>query len=292
MNRTLSLAAVACALLACDSTKTKPDAPEATEPTAAATNGAAAAQSPEEKEAKPATKSEKNPNVIATSAGDAVITALEHGSVRISWSGKTIYVDPTTSALEAAGGEAPKGDLVLITHLHGDHLDPGAIAKVRAEGAPVVAPQAAIDKAGDDLPGPTLMKNGQREAFLDGAVEVEAVPMYNLVRKRDNGEFFHPKGMGNGYVVTMGGARFYFSGDTECTPEMKALESIDAAFVCMNLPYTMIPEEAAECVKAFEPKVLYPYHYRGQDPGKLVGLLGEDSPVEVRQLEWYPEKGE
>ena len=161
---------------------------------------------------------------------------------------------------------------------------------MRAEGAPVVAPKAAIDKAGEALPSPTAMANGEKATFFEGAVEVEAVEMYNLVRKRESGEFFHPKGMGNGYVVTMGGARLYFSGDTECTPEMKALEDIDAAFVCMNLPYTMTPEEAAVCVKAFAPKVLYPYHYRGQDPTKLPALLGEGSPVEVRQLEWYPAK--
>jgi L-ascorbate metabolism protein UlaG (beta-lactamase superfamily) len=227
------------------------------------------------------------PNEIAAADEPIKVTPFGHGSLMLSYKGKNIYIDPVANELPE--GDLARADLVLVTHIHGDHLDPASIARVRKDGAPVVSPASVAEKAGAELPEPTIMANGDSEKFLDGAVEVEAVAMYNLVRKRDNGEFFHPKGRGNGYVLTLGGKRIYISGDTECTPEMKALENIDAAFVCMNLPYTMTVEEAGGCLAEFKPKVAYPYHHRDQDPGKLEGMLqGKD--VEVTILEWYPEK--
>jgi L-ascorbate metabolism protein UlaG (beta-lactamase superfamily) len=226
---------------------------------------------------------------IETDQGEVKVTPLEHGSLMLGFGERTIYVDPTSAALEHADKPLPKGDLVLVTHIHGDHLDPQAISKVRGEGAAVIVPQSVADEAGDALPNPKIIANGETTEAFDGSLEIEAFPMYNLVRKRDNGEFYHPKGRGNAYILTMDGARVYISGDTECTPEMKALEDIDAAFLSMNLPYTMPPSEAAECVRAFEPDVLYPYHFRGQNPEELNGLLGADSEVEVRLLQWYPE---
>ena len=128
--------------------------------------------------------------------------------------------------------------------------------------------------------------------------------MYNLVRGPEAGKLFHDKGRGNGYVVTFGDKRVYLSGDTECTPEMKALTEIDVAFVCMNLPYTMTPEEAAGCVAAFDPKVVYPYHYGESDLTKFSSALaaeqGKDAkaegqvahPVasEIRLRDWYMKK--
>ncbi len=116
---------------------------------------------------------------------------------------------------------------------------------------------------------------------------IEAVPAYNMKRGPSAGEFFHPRGRDNGYVLTYGGKRIYFSADTEGTPEMRALKDIDLAFVCMNLPYTMPPEEAAEAVRAFHPKVAIPYHYRGSDPSVFQKRLA-GSGVEVRLLDWYP----
>ncbi len=127
--------------------------------------------------------------------------------------------------------------------------------------------------------------NGETKTFA--GVTVEAVPMYNLQRGPQPGQLFHTKGRGNGYVVTVGGKRLYFAGDTECTPEMKALKNIDAAFVPMNLPYTMPPAEAAECVAAFQPKIVYPYHYRGSNVEEFTAAL-KGKGVEVRALNWYP----
>jgi len=129
------------------------------------------------------------------------------------------------------------------------------------------------------------MPNGETKTVA--GVSIEAVPMYNLQRGPAPGQLFHTKGRGNGYVLTLGSQRVYIAGDTECTDEMRALKNIDIAFIPMNLPYTMPPTEAAECVKAFRPKVVYPYHYRGQNPEEFKAAL-KDVPVEVRLLEWYP----
>lgn len=124
------------------------------------------------------------------------------------------------------------------------------------------------------------MKNGDIQTVL--GIKVEAVPAYNLVHKRDNGQFFHPKGIGNGYVLTFGDKRIYVAGDTENIPEMKALQGIDCAFLPMNLPYTMTPEMVSDAAKAFKPKILYPYHYGDTDPTKLMELLKDTPNIEVR----------
>ena len=222
-------------------------------------------------------------------AGEVQVMPLQHGSFMLLWNGRAIAVDPVTGALEAHEGDEPKADLILLTDIHGDHLDPEAVATIRKPDSIVIAPQAVVDKAGDALPESRVMANGDTATLMDGAVTVEATPMYNLERTRpDSGEPFHVKGRGNGYLLTLGDKRVYISGDTECTPEMKALEDIDIAFVCMNLPYTMPVEEAAMCIREFQPKVVYPFHFRGQDPSRLDGLLGEDSSTDVRLLDWYP----
>ena len=215
---------------------------------------------------------------IPATGGDILITPITHASVQIEHAGKVIHVDPVGAANYA---QAPAGDLVLITHIHGDHLDPAAIAKVRKPGAPVVAPEEAAAK----IEGVTVMGNGETRTVA--GVPIEAIAAYNLTRGPSAGQFFHPKGRGNGYVLTLGGKRIYLSGDTECTPEMKALTNIDAAFISMNLPYTMPTSEAAECAKAFKPRIVYPYHYRGQNLDELVAAL-KGQPIEVRRLEWYP----
>ena len=215
---------------------------------------------------------------IAATGGDIVITPITHASVQIEFAGKVIHVDPIGAANYA---QAPAGDLVLITDIHGDHLDPAVIAKVRKPGAPVVAPEAAAAK----IEGATVMANGDTRTVA--GVAIEAIAAYNLTRGPSAGQFFHTKGCGNGYVLTLGGKRIYVSGDTECTPEMKALKNIDAAFISMNLPYAMPPTEAAECAKAFKPRIVYPYHYRGQNLDELVAAL-KGEPIEVRRLNWYP----
>ncbi len=218
-------------------------------------------------------------DVFKTEAGSLRVVPIGHGTLRLEHAGQQIYVDPhDVSKLEGA----PKADLVLITDIHQDHHDPKALAAVRTADTVVVAPPA-LSK---ELPGATFMKNGERRTIA--GVAVEALPMYNLKRGPKPGEVFHPKGRGNGYLLSLGGKRVYVAGDTECTPEMKALKDIDIAFVPMNLPYTMPPEEAAECVAAFRPKVVYPYHFRGSNLGGFEAALADVPGVEVRIRDWYP----
>jgi L-ascorbate metabolism protein UlaG (beta-lactamase superfamily) len=214
---------------------------------------------------------------FATSKGSLDVTPLNHASLLLGWSGKSFYVDPTMVAL--ADPTLPKADVIFVTDIHPDHLDPAAIARVSKEGTLIVGPPAVAEKAHVDV----VIKNGDAQDVT--GVGAEAVPMYNLVRGPAPGALYHDKGRGNGYVLEFGGLRVYLSGDTECTPEMRALSRIDVAFVCMNLPYTMPPAEALQCVKAFHPKVLLPYHYRGSDLRDLRGLAAQG--VEVRTRNWY-----
>ncbi len=219
------------------------------------------------------------PDQVATEAGPITVVPLSHATLRIDFDGKHIYVDPWT---KAPLPDSPKADLVLITDIHGDHLDPLGVDQVTGQGTVVVGPPAVAES----LRGTRVMKNGEQMELA--GVMVQAVPMYNNVRGPEAGKLFHDKGRGNGYVLTLGGKRVYISGDTECTEEMKELENIDVAFVCMNLPYTMPPQEAAECVNAFRPKIVYPYHFRGSDLSVFQkGITGEG--IEVRIRDWYPE---
>src|SRR5882757_2824856 len=216
--------------------------------------------------------------IFPTSAGPVSITPLNHASTLIQASGKTIYLDPVKPVNFS---ERPKADLILITDIHGDHMDPDSIKEVSKGGTEILAPAAVVQTVTTAKP----IANEETKKWQHWTIE--AIPAYNLKRGPSPGKFFHDKGRGNGYVLTYGGKRFYFSGDTEGVPEMRALKNIDVAFVCMNLPYTMPPDEAADAVKAFHPKIAIPYHYRGSDLSvfqkRLVG-----TGIEVRLLEWYP----
>jgi L-ascorbate metabolism protein UlaG (beta-lactamase superfamily) len=213
-----------------------------------------------------------------TSAGPVKITPVYHASLVIEAGGKVIIIDPAKPASFAG---LPQADLVLITDIHGDHMDPDLIKTVSKAGTEIIAPPAVVKTVTTASP----ISNGQKKTW--GAWTIEAIPMYNLTRGPAAGKFFHDKGRGNGYVLTYGGKRFYFSGDTENIPEMRALKNIDVAFVCMNLPYTMTPDEAADAVKAFHPKVVIPYHYQGQDTTVFQKDLA-GTGIEVRLLEFYP----
>jgi L-ascorbate metabolism protein UlaG (beta-lactamase superfamily) len=213
-------------------------------------------------------------DTIKTSAGNLEITFIGHGSLMMSFGGKTVYVDPWSRLADYA--TLPKADLILITHEHGDHMDPKALDQVRNAKTIILLTQ----KCADQVKGGTVMKNGDVRTEL--GIGVEAVPAYNLEHKRPDGRPFHPKGEGNGYVLTFAGTRVYVAGDTENTPEMKALKGIDIAFLPMNLPYTMTPQMAADAALAFRPHVLYPYHYGETDPGILAGLLKDAKDIEVR----------
>lgn len=213
-------------------------------------------------------------DVIKTSAGDLEITFIGHASLMLAFGGKVIHVDPYSRLADYT--KLPKADLVFLTHDHADHLDPAALQDVRTANTIVVLPPVCAKK----VTGGKVMTNGDVRIVL--GIKVEAVPAYNLVHKRDNGQAFHPKDEGNGYVLTFGDKRIYVAGDTENTPEMKALKRIDCAFLPMNLPYTMTPEMVADAAKAFKPKILYPYHYGDTDPAKLTELLAGEPAIEVR----------
>jgi L-ascorbate metabolism protein UlaG (beta-lactamase superfamily) len=210
------------------------------------------------------------------SAGRIRFHPVHHATLYLDVAGKIVWLDPAGDKTPAE----PKADVILITDIHGDHLDDEAVARLKKPGTRVLGPAAVAGK----LPATERVANGERRDL--GFMQVEAVPMYNVQRGPAPGKLFHDKGRGNGYVLVIGERRVYVSGDTECIPEMKALERIDVAFVCMNVPYTMPPNEAAECVQAFRPKVLYPYHFRGSDLGELdLKLAG--SGVEIRKRAWY-----
>jgi len=220
----------------------------------------------------------------AVKGGELTIQPINHATLVLSYQGKNIYVDPTGGADAFKGITAP--DMILITDIHGDHLDPKTIDAVNTAHAVLVVPQAVADKlpATTDKSKLVILKNGDKTTQL--GISIEAIPMYNLP---ESPTAMHTKGRGNGYVLTIGGKNIYISGDTSDIPEMRGLKNIDIAFVCMNLPYTMDVATAAGGVLAFKPKVVYPYHYRGQDTNQFKALVNAGDPkIDVRLRNWYP----
>lgn len=213
-------------------------------------------------------------DVLDSAMGDLVATFIGHGSLMLEFNDQIIQIDPWSQAADYAF--LPKADIVLITHNHPDHLDPVALKKTRHPNSTVIISESCLAT----VPDGQVMQNGEARA-LDG-IGIMALPAYNLVHKRENGEPYHRKGEGNGYLLTFNKTRVYIAGDTENIPEMAELKDIDYAFLPMNLPYTMTPEMVAEAVRAFKPKVVYPYHYGDTDPAKLVELLKDLPEVEVR----------
>jgi L-ascorbate metabolism protein UlaG (beta-lactamase superfamily) len=215
-------------------------------------------------------------DTLPTSAGEIIIHPVAHASLALINGARVIYADPAKESF--AGLPAPTG--ILITHAHGDHFDPESLLKI-AGAAQIVTTEEVMGKMPDPLKAQTkVLKNGE-SGTIDG-LPVQAIGAYNTTPDRAK---YHPKGAGNGYVVTFGDKKIYIAGDTEETPDMDALTGIDVAFLPMNLPYTMTEEQAAAAVKAFRPKVVYPYHYRGSDTQKFKDLVGDAS--EVRLLDWY-----
>ena len=230
----------------------------------------------------------KSPSSGATEMDDGIkIIPIEHATLILEWNNITVYIDPVGGKEAFNGQKTP--DLILITDIHGDHLNVETLKALHTSKAKIMAPQAVADKIPEAFtPQIDVLNNGDSKQRF--GITVEAIPMYNL---REEAKKFHEKGRGNGYVLNMGGQRLYFSGDTEDIPEMRSLENIDKAFVCMNLPYTMTVESAADAVLAFTPKQVYPYHYRGRpdvsDVSKFKALVNAGNPqIEVVQLDWYP----
>jgi L-ascorbate metabolism protein UlaG (beta-lactamase superfamily) len=213
-------------------------------------------------------------DTIETSAGDLEITFIEHGTLMFLFGETVIHIDPWSRLADYS--KFPKADVILFTHHHGDHLDPVALKQVRTESTIVILTELCAKHIEHGI----IMKNGDKHNI--SGIEILAVPAYNLVHKRESGEYYHPKGEGNGYVLTFGDTRVYVAGDTENTPEMKTLENIDYAFLPMNVPYTMTPEMVADAINAFKPTVLYPYHYGNTDVSKLIELLKDNHDTEVR----------
>jgi len=211
---------------------------------------------------------------IKTSAGDLIITFVGHGTIMMSFGGRIIHVDPVTQMADYT--KMPKADLILITHEHPDHFDLGAINLIKTAKTIIVTTETVARQISDA----TVMKNG--DILTIEGLRIEAVPAYNLVNMRSPGNPFHPRGIGNGYIITFGNKRLHIAGDTENTPEMKNLKDIDIAFLPMNLPYTMTPEMVADAAIAFRPKILYPYHYGKTDTAKLPLLLKDTPGIEVR----------
>ncbi|NLT49403.1 MAG: MBL fold metallo-hydrolase [Ignavibacteria bacterium] len=213
-------------------------------------------------------------DTINTEKGKLVITFIGHGTLIIEAENKTIHIDPV--GMYADYSKMPKADLILITHHHGDHFDTAAINNILKNGTRVIGTKICSV----NYPNISVLENGDIEIFSDFLIE--AVPAYNIVHKRDDGNYFHPKGEGNGYVINVSGKRIYIAGDTENVPEMKNLNNIDIAFLPMNLPYTMSPEMVANAVELFNPKILYPYHFGKTDVNILIDLLKSKNECEVR----------
>jgi L-ascorbate metabolism protein UlaG (beta-lactamase superfamily) len=213
-------------------------------------------------------------DIHKTAQGDLEIIFVGHASLVFGWAGKIFHVDPVSA--EADYAKLPKADLIVVTHDHYDHLDLKAVALLTKPGTAYVANPGA----GEQLEGATILRNGESAETL--GAKVEAVPAYNLVQMRAPGQPFHPKGVGNGYVLTFGGMRVYVAGDTENIPEMANLRNIDVAFLPMNLPYTMTPEMVADAARMFKPKILYPYHTGETDTSKLKILLKDEKGIDVR----------
>ena len=234
-----------------------------------------------------ANTSNRQADMVETSQGKLRITPLYHGSVMLEWAGKIIHVDPWSQG-DYTG--IPQADMIVVTHTHRDHLDPVLIDQLKKPGTIIVGPPAVIDTLNC---APTC---GVAETVSDSekktvmGIVFEGVPMYNIVQGSAPGMPFHHKGIGSGYVLNFGDTRVYFSGDTECTAEMKALKNINVAFLAMNPPRTESTLEAAECAKAFKPKIVYPYHYRGSKIEEFADALKNTPGVEIRlrKLEGEP----
>jgi len=218
-------------------------------------------------------------DVVETSVGNLEMTFIGHGTLMFMLNDYVIHIDPVSRYAEY--GLLPDADLVLVTHEHGDHLDIEAIANIRKQSTVVVCSQISARQ----LDNPIVMNNGDTE-MING-IRIQAVPAYNIEHKRENGDPFHSKGDGNGYVLSMGDTKVYIAGDTENVPEMADLIGIDIAFLPMNLPYTMTPRMVADAVELFNPAILYPYHFGSTNTDEIVDLLkdNEDCEVRIRKLQ-------
>ena len=213
-------------------------------------------------------------DTIKTSGGDLEITFIGHGSLMCQFNDMIMHIDPVSDMGDYT--QLPKADIILVTHDHYDHLKTETVDMLRKEGTEIVGSASCAKDVKDCI----VMKNGETTTVK--GLAIEAVPAYNIKHMASPGNPFHPKGVGNGYVIMFGGIKVYIAGDTENIPEMKELSGIDIAFLPMNLPYTMTPEMTAEAALSFKSKILYPYHFGETDTSKLIDLLKDNPEIEVR----------
>jgi L-ascorbate metabolism protein UlaG (beta-lactamase superfamily) len=213
-------------------------------------------------------------DIIPTSAGDLSITFLGHASLFMVFAAKNIFIDPFGQVADYS--TFGKANIIISTHEHFDHLDPKALESILTPTTTLVMNPAGVKQIGSGI----SMRNS--DIMTVAGILIEAVPAYNLIHIREDGQPFHPKGVGNGYIMTFGDIRVYIAGDTENIPEMNDLRDISVAFLPMNLPYTMTPEMVAEAAKVIKPRILYPYHYGKTDVSILVNLLKLEKGIEVR----------
>jgi L-ascorbate metabolism protein UlaG (beta-lactamase superfamily) len=212
-------------------------------------------------------------DTFKTNSGDLVITFIGHATLMMEWNGKVIHIDPWSNL--ARYSELPDADIILITHHHFDHLDKGAVSELKKSGTVIILTENCYKELKEGV----MMKYGDIKEF--SGIKIEAIPAYNILHMRSENNPYHPKGEGNGYVLTFSNLKVYVAGDTENIPEMKNLKNIDVAFLPMNLPYTMTPEMVADAALTFKPKVLYPYHLSNTNTDLLLPLLKE-SGIDVR----------
>jgi L-ascorbate metabolism protein UlaG (beta-lactamase superfamily) len=229
-----------------------------------------------------------NPDTIGTKMGPLIVQPIQHASLILTVNGLTIYADP--SGADNFKDLTPP-DMILVTDIHGDHFDIKTIDAIKKAGTILVVPQVVADKLpAADKDHLVILKNGDQTT--QSGISIRAIPMYNLP---ESPTAMHTKGRGNGYILGIGGKLIYLSGDTQGIPEMRSLKNIDVAFICMNLPYTMDVKEAADAVLAFKPRIVYPYHYRGNnglsDINAFKSLVeAGDKQIDVRLRNWYPAK--
>lgn len=224
---------------------------------------------------------------IQTNNGNLLVQPVTHATFVMTFNNKTFYIDPTGGPSAFTGIAQP--DVIVITDIHGDHCDPKTVDSIRTDNTVIVAPRAVAEKLRGINPSKLVILNNGQKTEQAGA-HITAIPMYNLPEDTTSR---HTKGRGNGYVINLGGKNVYVSGDTEDIPEMRQLKNIDVAFVCMNLPYTMDVNQAASAVLDFKPKIVYPYHYRGQGGLSDVNAFKKtvndgNTDIDVRLVNWYP----
>lgn len=218
-------------------------------------------------------------DAIATDEGDIVVHPIDHASLVLGFAGEAIYIDPVGGAAPYEGLPAPTA--ILITHGHGDHFDIATLEAI-AGSAPILANQEVYDQLPEALKASASAIANGAETSLNG-MQIRAIAAHNVTEDRLR---YHPVGVGNGYVITLGQKQVYVAGDTEPTDDMLALTDIEIAFLPMNLPYTMTPEQAVEALNVFKPRIAYPYHYGDSDLSVLEASIGPDTELRLRN--WYP----